>query len=339
MNAMNPELASSEPGVEESPSRASLLRRVPWRWSDVLIVLAPPVALRLAPTFIDPAMAVRVPHWAWIPFGLIDLIWLAAWPLWIAHRRLAGWPDRLRARTVFTEGGLALVLIPIIMPLAIGLIVGLNALKGESEIPPGPFEPIMRSPYRSDFVALAVLAVLVAPVAEELFFRGMLYNALRRRLPTVVAAPIQAAAFGLLHPFAAIDMAAVGLIGLALGLFYEWRKTLVAPILMHALINVLGVSVMAAGIVAEANAPKLGVYGERQDGGCRLTQVVPGGPGEAAGLKAGDVVTALDGTSVADIREMAGIIRRKQVGDRVAIDFIRDGSPRRVEADLRPLPQ
>ena len=96
-----------------------------------------------------------------------------------------------------------------------------------------PLEPIVRSPNRVDSLGLMILAVLVAPVAEEVLFRGMLFNKLRKRLHVLVAAPLQAVAFGLLHPFGLADMAGVALVGLAFALLYEWRKTLVAPIMMH----------------------------------------------------------------------------------------------------------
>lgn len=47
--------------------------------------------------------------------------------------------------------------------------------------------------------ALAAFAVLVAPVAEELFFRGFLYPALARPLGVVPATALTAGSFALLH--------------------------------------------------------------------------------------------------------------------------------------------
>jgi putative serine protease PepD len=52
-------------------------------------------------------------------------------------------------------------------------------------------------------------------------------------------------------------------------------------------------------------------------------------------LRVGDVVTALDGEPVADIQSMARLVRARQVGDRVTIDFARGGEARRVEAVLK----
>jgi membrane protease YdiL (CAAX protease family) len=47
---------------------------------------------------------------------------------------------------------------------------------------------------------LAVFAVLIAPVCEELLFRGLLLRALQRRFSPVIAVSVSALAFALVHP-------------------------------------------------------------------------------------------------------------------------------------------
>jgi membrane protease YdiL (CAAX protease family) len=47
---------------------------------------------------------------------------------------------------------------------------------------------------------LALFAGLIAPVCEELLFRGLLLRALRRRFSTVTAVAVSALAFALAHP-------------------------------------------------------------------------------------------------------------------------------------------
>jgi membrane protease YdiL (CAAX protease family) len=258
--------------------------------------------------------------------------------VWIARRRHAGSPHLPRPRTVIVEALLAMAAVPCVLMLVSFFLWGLGQLLGESTMPTrSPFVPIARSPNRYDWIGLIILAVAVAPIAEEVFFRGMLYNALRRRLPVIVAALIQAILFGLVHPFGVVDRLAIVLIGLVLAAVYEWRKTLVAPMLLHALINTVGMVGLFVGISADANTPKLGVFGDRQQDGCRITQVVPGGAAEAAGLQVGDVVTALDDQPVADILEMARIIGGKRSGETVSIVFVREGVARQVEAVLKAM--
>lgn len=60
-------------------------------------------------------------------------------------------------------------------------------------------EQIVRHAPRMGRVALAVLAVSVAPVAEELLFRGVLLSALMRRCGLITAALLSAAAFAAIH--------------------------------------------------------------------------------------------------------------------------------------------
>jgi CAAX protease family protein len=174
-------------------------------------------------------------------------------------------------------------------------------------------------------------------VAEEVFFRGMLYNALRRRLHVVVAAPVQAIIFGLSHRFGPADTTGVVLIGLALALLYEWRKTLLAPVLMHALVNALAMAVMAQSVAADAAAPRLGVYGETHERGVRLTIVVPDTAAASAGLQVGDVIFSLDGDRVADIAGLTQAVRKRQVGQTVVVEFIRGAETHRVDAVLKKL--
>src|SRR2546423_2712372 len=48
-------------------------------------------------------------------------------------------------------------------------------------------------------IAAGVMVVGAAPAAEEVFFRGFFYRALRTRYPVLVAAGIDAALFGVIH--------------------------------------------------------------------------------------------------------------------------------------------
>lgn len=69
----------------------------------------------------------------------------------------------------------------------------------------------------------------------------------------------------------------------------------------------------------------------REDRGVRLMAVTPGGGAEKAGLEAGDLLLALDGTSLArDAKEspqqrMRAVMRRLKVGDEVKAEYERDG--------------
>jgi putative serine protease PepD len=56
---------------------------------------------------------------------------------------------------------------------------------------------------------------------------------------------------------------------------------------------------------------------------CKGGSVLPGGPAQKAGLKAGDVITSFDGKPITSSDELVIAIRSKQVGQRVTVVFTR----------------
>ena len=214
----------------------------------------------------------------------------------------------------------------------------LARLFGEPDLPGSPLEPLARShdPYES--VMFKILALALAPLGEEFLFRGLFYNALRQRIPVILAVVFQAVVFGVLHPFDPYNAALVAVVALGLGAMYEWRKTLLAPVLMHALTNGLMLVLIAWGLTAGSNAPRLGVVGSAHERGFMVREVAPGSAAEEAGLRAGDVVTAVDGTPVKDFSGLSRIIRAKKLGDEIVVEFLRGSEVHRVPAVLKILP-
>jgi len=309
---------------------------MPWRMSDVLVGFAPDISMSVCAALINPAWLWVGPPWIWLPFAVTQMAWMLFYPLWIVRRR-ARLPRLPRPRTVFVEALFALLATAVVMVVLIAVFSALFYLFGDRATTTMPWKPIAASPNWYDSLGLLLLGLLMAPVAEEVFFRGMLYNALRRRLHVVVAAPVQAIIFGLSHHFGPADTTGVALIGLALALLYEWRKTLVAPVLMHALVNALAMVIMAQSIAADAAAPRLGVYGETHERGVRLTDVVPDTAAASAGLQVGDVILSVDGERVADLPSLTKAVRKREVGQTVVVEFIRGAETHRVDAVLKKL--
>lgn len=91
----------------------------------------------------------------------------------------------------------------------------------------------------------AVAAAVVAPICEELLFRGLLLRALRRRMSPTMAVIVQALAFALAHPmlsptlgdFAVVP--ALFLLGAVSGVVAVRRGDLSASILMHIGFNLV----------------------------------------------------------------------------------------------------
>jgi membrane protease YdiL (CAAX protease family) len=97
-------------------------------------------------------------------------------------------------------------------------------------------------------IAAGIVVIVVAPIAEEFFFRGFFYKSLRTRLGILVAALVNGVVFGLIH-FTGSETLELLPILAALGfmfcLVYEKTGTLYAPIALHAFNNSIayGVSV------------------------------------------------------------------------------------------------
>lgn len=95
-------------------------------------------------------------------------------------------------------------------------------------------------------VLVTLVIVVMAPVSEEIFFRGMLFGGLRRGMPTVVAALVSGAVFGGLHaPTGISAVPPLAAFGFVLALLYERSGSLGPPIALHAINNGLALAVTA----------------------------------------------------------------------------------------------
>jgi membrane protease YdiL (CAAX protease family) len=92
---------------------------------------------------------------------------------------------------------------------------------------------------------LVVTALLVAPVVEELFFRGLLLRSLQRRMSAPYAVALSALAFGLAHVLvdfgAGVVLPALVALGMVSGIFAVRTGNLSRSILLHAGFNLLAV--------------------------------------------------------------------------------------------------
>jgi uncharacterized protein len=94
-------------------------------------------------------------------------------------------------------------------------------------------------------VAVALLVCVLAPIAEELFFRGFCFTALRRTLGMLPAAALTGIIFGAIHLGGTDIVFIVPLMvfGFLLCLLYVWTDSLLPCIVLHALNNALALGV------------------------------------------------------------------------------------------------
>lgn len=85
-------------------------------------------------------------------------------------------------------------------------------------------------------LALLAVAVIIAPLAEELLFRGLLYRFLKSRMSARWAMVASSVCFGAIH-FNVSSFIPLTFFGMVLVRAYERTGSLKVPILMHALFN------------------------------------------------------------------------------------------------------
>jgi uncharacterized protein len=96
-------------------------------------------------------------------------------------------------------------------------------------------------------IVVTTLAVVVAPVAEEVIFRAGLFRFLRTRIPRLLALLLPAVIFAALHGNLAA-FAPLVVLGIAFALAYERTGRILVPIIGHALFNLNTILLLLAGV-------------------------------------------------------------------------------------------
>lgn len=333
-------LPPAEP-VDQSIS----LRKIAWRWQDVFLGVAVLLVWDI-PVYVVPRWLASLPPFVTlIAYVLPPQLWALFYPLWVARRNGSGSPLRYRGlKAVAKEAMFAVpVLICFWVILALA-IVAWSLLLGEDTLPLGASERLGQSTHVTAVLAFLVMSFTLAPLAEEVFFRGFLHNALSRYFPTFVAAVAQALVFGLMHMTSRPSYPTYGfsyavltfILGLLLALVYEWRKTLVTPIFVHALQNLTVAVFVVVAMVRFGAAPTIGVRGVPHEQGYLLTEVVAGSPAEKSDVRPGDIITSLDGQRVTSIEDLTRLLRSRKVGQSVRLELNREGEILVKDAIPRP---
>ena len=176
--------------------------------------------------------------------GLL-VLWLHAFhPRW---RKVMGVPRRIWPEVRAGAGFGALLYPVVVFGVGIALNLVLEVVTGRS----------IRSPRQlpthlsAAGVAVSIAyAVVIAPIHEELFFRGILFRSLADRYGFAIGAGGSGLAFGLIHYVPApwfdsiLLMGVMVFTGVALAWFYQRRGNIVASMVAHATFNVIGLTLI-----------------------------------------------------------------------------------------------
>lgn len=86
---------------------------------------------------------------------------------------------------------------------------------------------------------LGLSTIILAPIAEEVFFRGMLHQAIRKRLTFVPGVVLSSFVFAIVHVIP-IVIPSIFVLAILLAVFYERERNLWVPVIAHTTFNVVG---------------------------------------------------------------------------------------------------
>ncbi len=168
--------------------------------------------------------------------SLFHKTWRSAIPF-PGHPFAEAWAGFVRGMVVFLAAGLAAAYI---------ISTFLNLIFGETAEAP---QQLPENLTGFATVVSGFVAIVVAPVVEEFFFRGVLFGSLRARHGFWLSAIVSSLAFGAIHYMSGPEVRlqdalflVITMVFVAFGfaVVYERRKNILAPIVAHATFNIVG---------------------------------------------------------------------------------------------------
>jgi membrane protease YdiL (CAAX protease family) len=321
--------------IEDQLSKdVATFRDAHWKTQWLIIGLAVLILWRCI-VFVNPKWLSQLPLWlSLISIGLFS-VFLLLFPILTRnpHKHHSfGFPSETSCLREFG------ITIPVVIITIVFLSVA-NTLVGrispETSLTPDIMKNIAVSPNHMCVYLFFLFSVTFVPIAEEIFFRGFLHNAFRARMPRIVAGLIQCLLFGFIHTFGAIHAVVAFVLGLVLTAVYEWRKTLITPIFVHAGINFMAFLSVILMMNAYSNGPAIGVHGDLTSTPCVIEKIAPNSAAEAADLHVGDIIVEFNGKPIRNIQDLIENVLRHNPGDKVPITINRAGTVFEVNVVLR----
>lgn len=200
-----------------------------------LVTASPPLVGRpRGPSLPEPGAEAIFPLLVLVPLALLAGSMVLFWrhrALWFLKTCLN--PEHLPSRLAMgIVGGVA------IKGLADGALILQQDILGIEISTNNPFLLYDLDPSGLQLLMMILSISLLAPVAEELFFRGYLYPALRQRMRPVLAIVAGSLLFGLAH-FNFSLLLPLSLVGFGLIMLFEYSGSLLPPMVAHAALNAL----------------------------------------------------------------------------------------------------
>jgi len=218
--------------------------------ATVLIFVAPNLLVLAFDGFADGPGTTALPEGPELIFGLVVTIVLqltvfalSLLPLLIAGRPFRRLLGPTRSTGLMWAIGLGVGIVTVIVTYTVNAVFVLSF--GDGEAVEQEVLDIALAGGAATVLAI-LLAVVLAPITEEIVFRGVLFRALDHRFGMWPAAVLSSAVFAVIH-FEVLfsqPLALVGLftVGILLAIAYHRTGSLLVPILGHAVFNAVSVS-------------------------------------------------------------------------------------------------
>ncbi len=226
-------------------SESTAFQLHPARWGDLAIYLFGGIGLYFLASFVAGMFIKEMNIWTTLALGLLNFFCLTTSVyLFGVKRRKLSWeslglvpPNNLK-RYALLGAGLAVAVMPM------RLIMAAVALWVETAI----FGDVSSLDFRGALfsvgfdtwygIVLMVISVgILAPIAEELLFRGLLYDFFRQKTGVMWAVLISSGLFGLAHYDSFAVVISSFIMGLVMAIAVEKTKSLWVSIFMHVATN------------------------------------------------------------------------------------------------------
>ena len=170
--------------------------------------------------------------------AVLPLVPMLRKELGIRNENAGDEPIRKAEDSSYTKNRVGAVVLTIV--LAASSSVGLNSLLSLTGLvhASAAYQDVAKQQYSVVFVVGAVLFGLISPITEEIVFRGLVFNRMRRYYPTIAAIIMSGVLFGVYHGNL-VQGVYGGCMGILLAYTYERLNSFLIPCLFHATANLM----------------------------------------------------------------------------------------------------
>ena len=170
--------------------------------------------------------------------AVLPLVPMLRKELGIRNENAVDEPIRKAEDSSYTKNRVGAVVLTIVLAasssLGLNILLSLTGLVHAS----AAYQDVANQQYSVVFVVGAVLFGLISPITEEIVFRGLVFNRMRRYYPTIAAIIMSGVLFGVYHGNL-VQGVYGGCMGILLAFTYERLNSFLIPCLFHATANLM----------------------------------------------------------------------------------------------------